>query len=135
MLSLSSAPSLAVLVVAALLVTNTAFVLATLALHELTRCVMTGNDEGRRTTRQEFQQEEEVRERVAFLSALLYICSPASIFYTTAYSEVGMQQLSFHFIGVYPLKKRRIIGLHAYYISTWAGALLVPDVWRPAPRR
>lgn len=84
LLSFSSAPSLAVLVAAALLVTNIAFFMATLALHELTRRVVTGN-EGRRTTR----REEDAMERVAFLSALLYICSPASIFYTTAYSEVG----------------------------------------------
>lgn len=86
LLSLSSAPSLAALVAAALLVTNASFLVATMALHELTSQVLVGSrEQGTRMTRSAAQEAG----RVAYLSALLYICSPASIFYATAYSEVG----------------------------------------------
>ncbi len=89
-LSPSSAPSPPTLVAAALLVTHISFLVATLSLYQLTRRVLVDGGGGgpQRATRSQAQRQQG-GERVAYLAALLYICSPASIFYTTAYSEVG----------------------------------------------
>lgn len=102
----SPPPPLAALVVSGVLVTFAAFLAAVLALYELTRrlspsllALAARATPGRQqqqpqqlaqkrpATRRATQQEQQDGERVAYLAALLYIGSPASVFYTTAYSE------------------------------------------------
>lgn len=96
----SPQPPLAVLIISGVLVTFAAFLGAVLALYELTRWLApsllalsahNGQQQKlgqkRPATRRATQQGREDEERVAYLAALLYIGSPASVFYTTAYSE------------------------------------------------
>jgi phosphatidylinositol glycan class V len=76
-----------VLVLAAWLLNTTAFIIAALSLHELTYCI----------TRRHAKHDES-RERCvqcAYTTALLFCFNPASVFFSSAYSESMFAMLTF----------------------------------------